>query len=404
MSATSCAFVKFEHQYKSEGRYLLDFDNDATAGRDGGLERNLQTTNETDLAFGAAAAANLTEDTAATGPVASPTDDAATTDTAAAPDDGAVPVAAPAESAAETLSPQPTPGVFHQYQDELNGDQDIPMGGPMGGQAYEEDEMTDNAFSTEEDEFDSLPTGTTGTTETTGITGSSSDEGSPSAASEKTSALSGASQAAASASGDAGLYCDGEQSFLVTNLWGQSVQELAEELGTMSDQNESEELARGAAVAACTFGLVAAFVLILTTLIGWRMCCERWIIALAALCACVSQGVTFLFFNSERYCDGDIVHEILNQEPCVLGRGGLYSITALLLYALVMAMACRLPQDDPYGLCCKKRSTARNNESGSEIGSPDATQDNTARSGQERERPNWISEDAKGKEENEIIE
>eukprot|EP00584_Thalassiosira_punctigera_P004859 CAMPEP_0172528148 /NCGR_PEP_ID=MMETSP1067-20121228/2627_1 /TAXON_ID=265564 ORGANISM="Thalassiosira punctigera, Strain Tpunct2005C2" /NCGR_SAMPLE_ID=MMETSP1067 /ASSEMBLY_ACC=CAM_ASM_000444 /LENGTH=482 /DNA_ID=CAMNT_0013312015 /DNA_START=270 /DNA_END=1718 /DNA_ORIENTATION=+ len=482
MSATSCAFLKFEHQYKSEGRYLSKSDTNSDAilsaveGGDDGVPRELQTNtigdedtldptglgnlsdpnpanapasgtpaddmkapaigdtlenlgaNGTNSAMdeAVAAAENLMQDVGGAGPAASPTDDAATTEAAATnliPDIAAegpvasptdTPVATLAESAAETLSPQPTPGVPTQYEDELNADQDVPMGGPMGGPTDEEDEMTDNAFSPEYtgDEYDASTSGTTGTT------GSSSDEGSPSSASEKTFALNGATQAAATASGDAGLYCDGEQSFSVTNLWGQSVQEMAEEFATMSDQNQSEELARGAAVVACMFGLIVAFVLTLTTLIGWRMCCERWIIGLVALCACVSQGVTFLFFNSKRYCDGDIVHEILNQEPCVFGQGALYSVIALGLYALVMVMACRLPQDDPYGLCCKKRSAARNNQSAGsrsqfglvgksagDVDGPDTADDNTTRSGGERERPGWISEDAreKGENENEII-
>ena len=73
--------------------------------------------------------------------------------------------------------------------------------------------------------------------------------------------------------------------------------------------------------------------------------------------------IAFITFITPRR-DGDIVNEILNQEPCVIGQGSVYSIVAILLYALVMIMACRLPQDDPYGLCCKKRSAARNNENG----------------------------------------
>ena len=95
-------------------------------------------------------------------------------------------------------------------------------------------------------------------------------------------------------------------------------------------------------------------------------------------------------------------------------------------------MACRLPQHDPYGICCKKRSAARNNENGggndnsssrskfgllggtpvggksgsSLVGDSDNDVD-TASNGQERERPNWLSEEATRdkveKEEQEII-
>lgn len=120
------------------------------------------------------------------------------------------------------------------------------------------------------------------------------------------------------------------------------------------------------------------------------------------------------------YSDGDIINEIINQKPCVLGEGGKYSVTALILYAVVMVMVCRLPKDDPYGWFCRKdKEPVRSSDPvgdgaspgggkfglfGSKKGNSDAENGNTARSGREHERPNWLSEEqARTDEENEII-
>ena len=128
---------------------------------------------------------------------------------------------------------------------------------------------------------------------------SNEDDNESASSFEATYTANGASKAVATASGDAGLYCNGEQSF--SNLWGGSIKELEEDLADMSDSNQSEELARSVVVMASVFGLVEVFILIVESVIGWRVCCERWIVGLVAVCACVSQGVTFLFFNRERY-------------------------------------------------------------------------------------------------------
>ena len=134
--------------------------------------------------------------------------------------------------------------------------------------------------------------------------------------------------------------------------------------------------------------------------------------------------------------DGDIINEIINQEPCILGEGGKDSVTALVLYAIVMVLVCRLPQDDPYGWCsrCNKGGGrnvgySSNNDPIGDGGSPGGgggksssgvlfgssmkgsssiddtgNGNNTARSGREHERPNWLSEEAaREKEEHEII-
>lgn len=108
--------------------------------------------------------------------------------------------------------------------------------------------------------------------------------------------------------------------------------------------------------------------------------------------------------------DGDIVNEILNQEPCVVGQGGLFSIIAIVLYALMIVLACRLPQDDPYSPCCKKNNVDKDGVPSSSssdsrkgfglLGSKNSSSDNGNPANGKPERPNWLSEEAA---ENEII-
>ena len=105
---------------------------------------------------------------------------------------------------------------------------------------------------------------------------------------------------AATASGDAGLFCEGERSFSVTNLWG-DVKDLEANISSESANNESEDLARNAALAAAMFGTIVLFLVLMEMVLGFRICFDRWILGLISLMACISQGMTFLFFNSERY-------------------------------------------------------------------------------------------------------
>jgi len=196
--------------------------------------------------------------------------------------------------------------------------------------------------------------------------------------------------------GEAGLFCDGQKKFDVRKVWKGSFDELEEEIGVESENNQSEELARNAVIASAVFGTIIAFIVVLECVLGWRMCLERYIIGLIAICASISQGVTFLFFNSKRYCDGDIVHEIINQEPCFIAQGGIYSAVAVALYGIIMIMACRLPSDDPYGLCNKK--------SRSSTGSTQLSQNESGLVMGDKSR-SWISAEKKIQidEENEII-
>lgn len=231
-----------------------------------------------------------------------------------------------------------------------------------------------------------------------------------------------AGQATATASGDAGLFCDGEHNLSVTNLWsGGSIVDLEAKLSDESSGNTSEMVSKNAALVAVIFGTVGTFILFMESLVGWRMCLERWIVGFIALSACVSQGITFMFFNSERYCDGDIIHEILNQEPCVMGQGAIFSVVSIVLYFIIMVMACCLPTADPYGLCCKKASAKRSaakqesantgskflggSETGGEEGNVESGDTETGND-LKPEKPGWLSEEAKvanEKDENELL-
>lgn len=97
-----------------------------------------------------------------------------------------------------------------------------------------------------------------------------------------------------------------------------------------------------------------------------------------------------------------------------MGQGAVMSIVALVLYAIMIVLACRLPQDDPYGLCCKRDDSPRSDTGAhgqfgllgsgkSEIsnGTSDQITGNGSNGDSRRERPNWMSEDKD--EENEII-
>lgn len=115
-----------------------------------------------------------------------------------------------------------------------------------------------------------------------------------------------ASKAAIQMSGTSGLFCESEKDFQFSSLWGggkdmNKLEELENEIAIESDMNQSEELARNAAIVALIFGLLAAIILLLESVLGWTICCEKVIVGSLALMACISQGVTFLYFNSERY-------------------------------------------------------------------------------------------------------
>ena len=101
-------------------------------------------------------------------------------------------------------------------------------------------------------------------------------------------------------SGSAGLFCSAND-VSIFNIWKGTFLNSELAIDEESEHDESEDIARNGAIVSIIFGVLIASILVVETIFGWKMCCEKWIVGFLALFACVSQGVTFLFFNSERY-------------------------------------------------------------------------------------------------------
>ena len=101
-------------------------------------------------------------------------------------------------------------------------------------------------------------------------------------------------------SGSAGLFCAAND-MSILDVWKGTFVKSEVAIDDASNSDESEDIARNGAVVAITFGAIIAFILLVETVFGFRMCCEKWIVGIFAQCACFSQGLSFLFFNSERY-------------------------------------------------------------------------------------------------------
>lgn len=126
-----------------------------------------------------------------------------------------------------------------------------------------------------------------------------------------------------------------------------------------------------------------------------------------AVYACAIKCLTTIRFLHP-CSDGDIINEILNQKPCVMGQGGWYSVGALILYAIMFAMSCALPQDDPHGFFCQGRDskeTAGFGMLGSSVTKNENGENGNPQNGKPQQ-PNWLSEESKPTvdEENEIIQ
>ena len=129
----------------------------------------------------------------------------------------------------------------------------------------------------------------------------SSSSSSSSSATSMTS-TSSSSVAEAQITGEAGLFCDGQTSTFFSSLWGESsVSEFEDKIVSESNNDQSEEIARNAVVAALVIASITVLVMMLECIIGWRVWCDKVLVGLLAFMACISQGITFLFFDSERY-------------------------------------------------------------------------------------------------------
>lgn len=116
--------------------------------------------------------------------------------------------------------------------------------------------------------------------------------------------------------GSVGLFCNEEQtisqilfgsssssseSTTFTEAEKQKLQNLQDEIAAESSNEESEELARNGAIAAFVFGAFIWLILFLECLFGGTMWCEKYVIGILGVAACICQGVTFLMFDSNRY-------------------------------------------------------------------------------------------------------
>lgn len=345
MSATSCAFIKYDHQYKDDnendgGRFLL-----FSLSSSSSLSSSFDVTQQRHLPQSTAMPENDDAPTDDAPTEDAPTDDAplttTATDDATTDDDGATKdvithsngtkttttkhsngtstvahlhpngTKVTTHSDGTTITSRPTPtttstgggnnqithasGGTTSVVKHTNGTTTAIMKHPNGTTVTNNPDGTSttvhNNINVVADD-DSIPVNDDATSPSTST---------PALGSSSSSSSSVITGAAAATTGDAGLFCDGIQSFTITSLWNGSYQDLEDKIADDSDRNQSEELARNAAIVASLFGSVIIVILSIGGSIGWRCFCERWIVGLVAFMACVSQGITFLLFNSEQY-------------------------------------------------------------------------------------------------------
>lgn len=136
-------------------------------------------------------------------------------------------------------------------------------------------------------------------------------------------------------------------------------------------------------------------------------------------CNRISYGAHTLTLLRSSPSNANIIHEILQQDPCVPGVGGEFSIISLVLYALIILFICCAPSADPYHLMCCCRAQKDTDASGPNFSSLELAENkssdgkstgndkgegsNIALSGRDHTAAPWMSEDQKEVDENEII-
>eukprot|EP00565_Helicotheca_tamesis_P003882 CAMPEP_0185726048 /NCGR_PEP_ID=MMETSP1171-20130828/2143_1 /TAXON_ID=374046 /ORGANISM="Helicotheca tamensis, Strain CCMP826" /LENGTH=181 /DNA_ID=CAMNT_0028394323 /DNA_START=200 /DNA_END=745 /DNA_ORIENTATION=- len=110
--------------------------------------------------------------------------------------------------------------------------------------------------------------------------------------------------------------------------------------------NEGENVARVSALIA-TLAAALSILLITVEFCCCRFCCSRLIVGCGLITTEICQGLTFLFYGSDTYCDGNILDEIKNQEPCSPSHGSVYSIGAIIAYFLCGAIFFCTPKPTP---------------------------------------------------------
>ena len=346
MSATSCAFIKYDHQYKDDnendgGRFLFSLSSSSS------LSSSFGVTHQRQLPPSTAMPENDDSPTDDAPTEDAPTDDAAltttTTDDATTDDYGATKDVITHSNGTKTtttkhsngtstvahLHPNGTKVTTHSHGTTTITSRPTPTTTSTGGGNNQITHASGGTTSVVKHANGTTtaimkhPNGTTVTNNPDGTSttvhnninvvadddsipvndddATSPSTSTPALGSGSSSSSSVIAGAAAATTGDAGLFCNGIQSFTITSLWNGSYQDLEDKIADDSDRNQSEELARNAAIVASLFGSVIIVILSIGGSIGWRCFCERWIVGLAAFMACVSQGITFLFFNSEQY-------------------------------------------------------------------------------------------------------
>ncbi len=110
--------------------------------------------------------------------------------------------------------------------------------------------------------------------------------------------------------------------------------------------SESENAARTGAVVA-PMAASATILILLIEFCCCRFICSRLLMGLGLIAALVMQGITFLIFDSEKFCNGDIITEIMHQEPCTVADGAVFSAVAMLLYFMSGVLVFCTPKPEP---------------------------------------------------------
>jgi len=110
--------------------------------------------------------------------------------------------------------------------------------------------------------------------------------------------------------------------------------------------DESETAARwGATMAPLLAG--SALLLCMFEFCLCRFPCSRLLIGAFFMAAQVMQGLTFLWLNSQRLCNGDIVNTMLHQDPCTPNQGSVFAIVALLCFFFCGVLVFCTPKPEP---------------------------------------------------------
>mmetsp|Transcript_60500 Transcript_60500/g.148437 ORF Transcript_60500/g.148437 Transcript_60500/m.148437 type:complete len:226 (+) Transcript_60500:158-835(+) len=123
---------------------------------------------------------------------------------------------------------------------------------------------------------------------------------------------------------------------------------------TMQCINHPEEVEYTESTNAARMGGVVAFLAGVTVLLFeiidfccCRICCSGLIKSVLLLVATIMQGLTFLLFGSVKFCDGDLVTELLHQTPCTVDEGAAASAAAVVFFFVSGILVNCTPRPKP---------------------------------------------------------